>query len=197
MFTGIIEDKAQVHSLEQTTDAARLGVISKLDFSKVHFGASVCINGVCLTLVERSGAVIYFEIASETLRCTNLGELKPKSIVNLERSLKLGDSLDGHFVFGHVDCLSKLVSKREEGDTWRLEFELSPPIRKFITPKGSITLNGVSLTVGEVTGASFSVYVIPHTFSDTNLGLLDLGTVVNLEIDMLARYVSRQLEERA
>ena len=190
MFSGIVEESAAVHLL---TDTA-IVVESALDHSETHLGDSISINGCCLTVVEYSKREnkkfhLRFEIAPESFRRTTLGSLKTGSKVNLERSLQIGSRLHGHFVFGHVDTVVTLISRQPDGNSHRLELSLPAEYKKFVVPKGSVSLSGVSLTVGEVTADSFSVYIVPHTSEVTVLSALQPGDGVNFEIDMLARYV--------
>lgn len=188
MFSGIVEELARVVAITTSNDGATLCISSKLDISDSNIGDSICINGVCLTVISRKNNEVIFELAPETLRRSTLGELKEGDSVNLERSLKLGDRLHGHFVFGHVDGVSKIQSKKIEGNSTRLQIAIPAGLARYIVPKGSISVSGVSLTIGEVEQGLFSVYIVPHTVSVTTLGLLEKGSSVNLEIDMLARY---------
>jgi len=188
MFSGIVEELARVVAISASNDGATLCISSKLDISDSNIGDSICINGVCLTVISRKNNEVIFELAPETLRRSTLGELKEGDSVNLERSLKLGDRLHGHFVFGHVDGVSKIHSKKIEGNSTRLQIAIPTGLARYIIPKGSISVSGVSLTIGEVEQGLFSVYIVPHTVSVTTLGLLEKGSSVNLEIDMLARY---------
>ncbi len=194
MFAGIIEEAALVKSIQTTPTDARITIQSSLDHSSTKLGDSISVNGVCLTVVENVGGALSFEAVNETLKRTNLRFLKVGSKVNLERSLLVGERVHGHFVFGHVDGVVKLLSRMQDGASIRLSFDLPSDLRPFITTKGSITISGVSLTIGEVTSSSFSVYVIPHTAAVTILGSIELGDEVNVEVDMLARYVHSLLK---
>lgn len=195
MFSGIVQDTAVV---APEGGEHRLALISPL-FERAQpplsEGDSVAVAGVCLTVTEVKGPHCHFDLASETRRATTLGDLRAGSRVNVELPTKLGDRLHGHLVSGHVDLVVALLERREDGNnTVRLEFELPRAIAPFIAPKGSVTIDGVSLTVGEVEAATFSVYVIPHTLAVTTLGELMRGARVNIEVDQVARYVKRAME---
>lgn len=191
MFSGIIEESATVISIEKAQERTRLTIQSTLDHRETAPGDSIAINGVCLTVVARSDdGILSFELAEETLRRSTLGETKSGDKVNSERSLRLGERLHGHFVFGHVDGTIELISREKEGTSERLEWRVDPAFRKYIAEKGSIAISGVSLTVGKVERDTFSVYIIPHTGDVTILGALPVGSRANLEVDMLARYVA-------
>lgn len=189
MFSGIVEECAEVIELKEAHPASRLVIRSGLDHEETCLGDSIAISGVCLTVVENKNGLLSFELASETLRRTTLGELARGSPVNLERSLRVNSRLHGHFVFGHVDSVISLLARERDGECDKLVWELPAPLRGFIAPKGSISISGVSLTVGEVLEDRFSVYIIPHTAHLTTLGTLKAGASANVEIDMLARYV--------
>lgn len=204
MFTGLVTDVGRVVRAEDTNGLRRLTVESAFPVSALQMGASVMHAGVCLTLVEfgerEGGSRWVVEAIPETLSRTTLGGLLAGSRVNLELSLKLGDELGGHLVYGHVDGLGIVRSVRAIGDSRVMRFEVAPGLAKFVAEKGSICIDGVSLTVsavGRSEGADwFEVSLIPHTLSVTTLGFLTPGDRVNLEVDMLARYVARMLEWR-
>jgi len=190
MFAGIVEEAAQVYDLEIAKSKKILVVQSSLDHSETKEGDSIAIDGVCLTVVSKTtDGHLSFDLAEETLRRTCLGQLEVGSVVNLERSLRVGDRISGHFVFGHVDTTAQLTEKISEGVDVSMTWKLPAGFMRFIATKGSVSLAGVSLTVGEVEDNSFKVYIIPHTLSKTKLGSLEVGNKVNVEIDMLARYV--------
>ncbi|MFM1846806.1 MAG: riboflavin synthase [Pseudomonadota bacterium] len=199
MFSGIVEESAFVASFRESANEARLVVKSKLDHAKTKLGDSICIDGVCLTVVAHDGkGALSFDLASETIRRSTLGSKKAGDTVNLERSLALGDRLHGHFVFGHVDARVELLSRKSEGTCDRLVWSLPAEFRHMVVSKGSVSLSGVSLTVGEVDDRSFSVYIIPHTSEVTTLHGLSVGAEANFEVDMLSRYVNAALRgERA
>ena len=198
MFSGIVEEKALIVGVLETTNGAQLTIASYLEHSGTQIGDSIAIEGVCLTATSctqvDSGWHLTFDIASETLRCTTLSDVQAGGYVHLERSLAVGDRLHGHIVSGHVDCVGVIADRIEEGDTTRLSVEVSEGA-EFLARKGSVTLAGISLTVGEVQGSTFQVYLIPHTKSVTRFGSIAVGDRVNVEFDMLARYVHRMLGE--
>lgn len=196
MFTGIITDMGRVLELEQRGDLrARIG--TSYDTARVDIGASIACDGVCLTVIRLGqGAQNWFdvEISAETLSKTNLGGWAVGKRVNLERALKVGDELGGHIVSGHVDGLAQVIGVRTEGDSTRVTFRAPDNLAGFIASKGSVALNGTSLTVNEVNGADFGINFIPHTQKMTTWGEVAVGQAVNLEIDTLARYVARLRE---
>jgi len=207
MFTGIITDVGRVKAAEMRGDT-RFVIETSYDPETIALGASIACSGCCLTVVEkgRDGGRNWFAVdaSAETLGCTTLGTWKPGTPVNLERALKAGDELGGHIVSGHVDGVGTIVDMRPEGDSVRFTFEAPEPLRKFIASKGSITIDGTSLTVNEVEDvrvganekrARFGVNIIPHTQAVTTWGQAEVGNSVNLEIDMLARYVARLAEK--
>ncbi|MDF2095216.1 riboflavin synthase [Aquibaculum arenosum] len=194
MFTGIITDLGEV--LEADAKAGgdlRLLLQTAWDTAEVPLGASVACNGVCLTVVERGPQRLAFDVSAETLSKTTLDTWQAGQRINLERSLRLGDELGGHLVYGHVDGLAEVLDIRREGESHRYRFRADPALLRFLAPKGSIALDGVSLTVNEVDGEAFGVNIIPHTSEVTTFGAYRPGNRVNLEIDMLARYVARLL----
>ncbi len=190
MFTGIITDVGRVSALERRGDT-RLTIATAFDMDTVALGASIACNGVCLTVVEKGQGRFAIDASAETLARTTLGTWGEGTPVNLERSLRLGDELGGHLVYGHVDGVGEILSVRPEGDSTRWTFRAPGELARFIAPKGSIAIEGVSLTVNEVDGAVFGVNIIPHTRAHTTFGTLKAGDRVNLEVDMLARYVAR------
>lgn len=195
MFTGIITDIGQVQSVEMRGDMrARIGC--GYDMSGVDLGASIACDGVCLTVVAKGADWFDVDISAETLSKTNIGtngwQLGRR--INLERALKVGDELGGHIVSGHVDGTAVIEAMQDEGDSLRITFSAPGTLAKFIAPKGSVALNGTSLTVNEVDGCSFGVNLIPHTRTVTNWGDVAVGDTINLEIDTLARYVARLAE---
>lgn len=188
MFSGIVESIGVVE-LIQTSINTKLGIRVELDTFKIIIGASIAINGCCLTVISKQDQILYFDAIPETLKCTNLGQLKISDSVNLEQSLLVGSRIDGHFVSGHIDETSRVI-KIDDLEEWKsIYFELPSNLREFVAKKGSIAINGVSLTVGEVEPDRFCVYIIPHTAKVTNLGSLRVGDLVNLEADIIARYV--------
>jgi riboflavin synthase len=199
MFTGIVTDVGRVISLQREGDA-RARIATRYRVSELDLGASVACSGVCLTVVATGfEPEDWFEVqvSAETVDKTNLGSWTEGTRVNLERALKVGDELGGHIVSGHVDGTAKIVEMHDEGDSTRMVFEAPASLGRFIAPKGSIALDGTSLTVNEVQGSSFGVNIIPHTKSVTTWGDAAVGDLVNLEIDTLARYVARLAEATA
>lgn len=194
MFTGIVTDIGRVRKVEQTARDRRYEVETVWDTSDIDLGASISHAGCCLTVTEKGPGWFAVEVSGETLSKTNLGDWTEGHRVNLERAAKLGDELGGHIVSGHVDGLGKVVSITPEGGSHRIEIEAPAPLHRFIAPKGSITVDGVSLTVNAVEGRVFGLNIIPHTWEATTLGGLKAGDAVNLEIDMLARYLARWQE---
>ncbi|WP_270728537.1 riboflavin synthase [Shimia sp. Alg240-R146] len=193
MFTGIITDIGEVRALEKRGDLrARIG--TGYDTAGIDLGASIASDGVCLTVVELGSDWYDVEISAETVSKTNLGSWVEGKAVNLERALKVGDELGGHIVSGHVDGVAELVAMQDEGDSTRFTFRAPEALAKFIAPKGSVALNGTSLTVNEVDGCEFGINIIPHTKEVTTWGAAKVGDAINLEIDTLARYVARLAE---
>lgn len=190
MFTGIITDIGRVVALEKRGDL-RARIATGYDTDGIDIGASIACDGVCLTVVALGEDWFEVEISAETLSKTNLDTWAEGARINLERALKVGDELGGHIVSGHVDGLAEVVGLREEGDSTRLTFRAPRDLAGFIAPKGSVALNGTSLTVNEVEGCDFGVNLIPHTKSVTTWGTVKQGDRINLEIDTLARYVAR------
>jgi len=190
MFTGIISDLGRVKRLEKKTSISILTLESKGIPKDLKIGDSICVNGVCLTIVKRENEDLSFEIMSETFKKTNLGELKINDRVNLEYALKVGDRISGHFVYGHIDCMG-IIRKRSYIEN-NLCFEISYPeeFSKYVIRKGSIAIDGISLTVVDVKSDTFKVYIIPHTLKNTNLQFRKIGDKVNLECDFLAKTSS-------
>ncbi len=190
MFTGIITDLGRVRAVRQGA-MTRLEIATKYSAETIAIGASIACSGACLSVVERGAGWFAVETSAETLSKTTLGDWRVGSAVNLERPLKIGDELGGHLVLGHVDGVGTLAERRPDGGSVRMTFESPAELARFIAPKGSVAIDGVSLTVNEVAGARFGVNIIPITLRETNLGELAVGARVNLEIDLLARYVAR------
>ena len=196
MFTGIITDIGKVLELEQRGDLrARIG--TSYDVAGIDIGASIACNGVCLTVIalgQDPQNWFDVEISAETVGATNVGGWTVGGRLNLERALKVGDELGGHIVSGHVDGVAEVVELRDEGDSTRVTFRAPEALAKFIAPKGSVALDGTSLTVNEVAGPYFGINFIPHTKTATTWGDVALGDLINLEIDTMARYVARLRE---
>ncbi len=192
MFTGIIEAVGQIKQVEKRDKGVRLTIASdRLDFSDVAVGDSIAANGVCLTVTSLAGNAYTVDVSQESLNCT-VGLNEPGE-VNLEKAMRLSDRLGGHIVSGHVDGVGEVVKFEPVGESHQLMIRAPRDISRFIAPKGSITVNGVSLTVNEVRDGAFSINLIPHTVEVTTLKHLKPGARVNLEVDMLARYVDRLL----
>jgi riboflavin synthase len=199
MFTGIVTDIGEVVAVEPRAEGlARLRIASGYDPDTIDIGASIACSGVCLTVVARGrdGNRAWFAVdaAAETLRVTTVGGWRQGTRVNLERALKVGDELGGHIVAGHADGLAVVIAREEMTDMAGLTLRAPAGLARFIAPKGSVALDGVSLTVNEVAGDAFSVLIIPHTLNVTTLGALDVGHAVNLEVDLMARYAARLME---
>ncbi len=190
MFTGIITDIGEVRELEQRGDL-RARIATKYDTSGIDLGASIASDGVCLTVIELGDDWYDVEISAETVSKTNLADWKVGRRVNLERALKVGDELGGHIVSGHVDGVAEIIKMEDEGDSTRVTLRAPNDLAKYIAQKGSVALNGTSLTVNDVDGADFGINFIPHTKEMTTWGDAKVGDMINLEIDTLARYVAR------
>jgi riboflavin synthase len=198
MFTGIITDIGEIVAIEKRGDT-RFSIATSYDPASIAIGASIACSGCCLTAVEtgrlRDGRGTFtIEASAETLSKTTLGNWHEGTRINLERALKMGDELGGHVVSGHVDGVGQIVSITPEGDSLRFRFSVAKDIARFIAPKGSVALDGTSLTVNEVDGLDFGINMIPHTQAVTTWGHARVGDAVNVEIDMLARYVARLAE---
>jgi riboflavin synthase len=200
MFTGIIVAAGRVTSLTEKGGDLELGIdaaagaaagAAALGLDRIAIGDSVSVQGACLTVTRKEDTRFYADVSRETMAKTTLGALRPGSRVNLEPSLRAGDALGGHWVSGHVDAVGKLRGLVQDARSWRLDFELPTSLMRYVAPKGSICVDGVSLTVNKVDGRRFDVNVIPHTLKVTTLGELTIGDGVNIEIDVIARYLER------
>jgi riboflavin synthase len=194
MFTGIVTDVGRVKSVRETNRDRRFEIQTGFDLATLDIGASVSHAGCCLTVVEKGPDWFAVEVSGETLAMSTLDDWKQGRRVNLERAARVGDELGGHIVSGHVDGIGEVLSVESEGGSHRVRIKVPQPLHRFIAPKGSITVEGVSLTVNEVEDDVFGVNLIPHTWDVTTLGELKAGSRVNLEIDMLARYLARWRE---
>jgi riboflavin synthase len=194
MFTGIILATGRVTAMAEKGGDLELAVdAAGLDTARIGIGDSICVQGVCLTVTRKQGAGFYADVSRETMGKTTLGRLAKGSRVNLEPSLRAGDQLGGHLVSGHVDAVGALRGMQQDARSWRLDFELPPALMRFVAAKGSICINGVSLTVNNVSARRFDVNIIPHTRDVTTLGELQISDEVNIEIDVVARYLERLL----
>lgn len=193
MFTGLIEQVAPARLLGNIGEARQLAISAPAGWPDLQAGESIAINGCCLTIATLSAGKIIFDLLEETVARTNLGTLDGGSLVNLERALPANGRLGGHFVQGHIDCTARVLRLQQEGADFRLEINLPNDFARYVAPKGSIAVNGVSLTIAERTQQSFVVWIIPHTWEKTNLRLLGAGALVNLEFDILAKYVEQFL----
>lgn len=192
MFTGIVQSVGRIRAVNDRGGDVELVVDGGgLDLSTTRPGDSIAISGACLTVTRLDGDGLVFDVSRETLGKTTLGGLRPGASVNLEPALRAGDPLGGHYVTGHVDGVARVVDEAPDARSWRVRFEVPDSLSRYVAPKGSVTIDGVSLTVNEVDGRVFGVNLIPHTREVTTLGLLQPGQAVNLEVDIIARYVER------
>ncbi len=196
MFTGLIEEVGTVTSTGERERSKQLQIVAPRIAKKIRTGESVAVNGCCLTLSAHRADQLTFDLLGETLARTNLKMLKRDSSVNLERALRTDGRLGGHFVQGHVDCTSRVISFEQIGGDHRLAVELPAEFARYVACKGSIAIDGISLTIAEVSPMSFVVWIIPHTKRHTNLSRAEAGILVNLEFDILAKYVERMISAR-
>lgn len=194
MFTGLVEEKGAVSTIVLNDDVCRLAIETSVVHADVAIGDSICVNGCCLTVVKIEGNLLEFDAGSETLSRTNLGRLKVGDPVNLERSLKPDGRMGGHYVSGHVDSIGTVKSRIDDGEWAEFWFTVPKSLTRQMASKGSVTIDGISLTLVEVQTDCFSVAIVPHTLSVTTLGARKIGDQVNIETDLLAKYVERQLE---
>jgi riboflavin synthase len=197
MFTGLIEEVGTVIEISTTDRGSQLQIAAPYVAEKIHIGDSIAVNGCCLTVAAHRGDQVIFDLLGETLERTNLGTLRYESRINLERALAVGARIGGHFLQGHVDCAARVVAFEKNNGDQRLEVELPSEFAHYVANKGSIAVNGISLTVAEVSPESFAVWIIPHTRDHTNLGTVRAGDRVNLEFDLLAKYLERMLDRNA
>ena len=196
MFTGIVTDIGEVREARHGNGGLVLTIATAYDTSVIALGASIGCSGVCLTVVAKEQGRFTAEASAETLACSTLGDWRKGTRINLEQAMKLGDEMGGHLVLGHVDGVATIVDRRPDGESMRFTIEAPADLAPYIAPKGSVALDGVSLTVNAVDGATFGVNIIPHTLSHTIFGKAEPGTRMNLEIDLIARYVERLLDAR-
>lgn len=202
MFTGIVADVGKVAKVTARHDVRRLSLETRFSPERIAIGASIACSGICLTVISRSerhggGSVFEVDLGPETLRVTTAGEWVAGTSINLESSLRIGEELGGHMVSGHVDGITRVVAREVLGEATRFAFEVPDQLVRFIAPKGSVALDGTSLTVNGVSGNRFDCMFIPHTLEVTNWGERQVGDKVNLEVDQIARYVARLLETAA
>jgi riboflavin synthase len=193
MFTGLIEEVGSVIAVRATNDGNELKIAAPHLAKKMRRGDSVAVNGCCLTVSSRRGNTVRFDLLAETIARTNLKHLERGDLVNLERALGANERFGGHFVQGHVDCVSPVVAFQKSGADFRLEIEFAPEFSHYVASKGSIAVNGISLTVAEILPKSFVVWIVPYTKKHTNLDRAEAGDLMNIEFDILAKYVERML----
>ena len=195
MFTGIVQAIGTIRALRPRQGDLELEIAAgDLGLAGSRVGDSIAVSGVCLTIARLTNGGLVADVSRETLACTTLGEAAADAAVNLELALRAGEPMGGHLVAGHVDGVGRLLARREDARSWRFEFEIPATLGRYLAPKGSICIDGVSLTVNEVEGTRFGVNLIPHTLTVTTLGALQPGGRVNVEVDLLARYIERLLE---
>jgi len=197
MFSGIIEDLGNVADLKQSADGALLTLRTRLPATKIKIGDSIAVNGACLTVIAKGRGTVKMDVSAETLRRTTIGDLKAGDPVNLERCLTLNTLLNGHIVAGHVDSVGRVVAVKPEGDSKLYTFEVETNAARYLVEKGSVAIDGISLTVFAIRGRRFSCALIPHTLKVTTMGIRKPGDKVNIESDLMAKYVERILGARA
>ena len=194
MFTGLVQSIGTIRSIEGSQDGKCIEIEVSKGLTSVQIGASICCSGCCLSVVEKTKNSLFFDVSKETLNKTTIGSWEVRSRINLEPSLKFGDELGGHILYGHVDTIAELLSIEKEGESYRLTIGIPEGYAHYIAPKGSVALDGVSLTINEVESAHFGVNIIPHTWDVTTIADRKVGDKFNLEVDMLARYVARMMD---
>lgn len=198
MFTGIVKGTARVHAIEIDDGDGRFTFVAdELRFDDVALGDSIAVNGCCLTVVDFANDRFSADVSRETLSATTLGAWRVGSVVNLEPALKAGEPLGGHMVSGHVDGVARITGRSEDGESWRFRFAPPKPLLPYLARKGSVTIDGVSLTVNDVAERDFGVNIVPHTFTHTTFGHYALDGQVNIEVDLVARYIERLMEARS
>jgi len=195
MFSGIIETTGSITKVEQTADGAKLTLTSAIPSEEVSLGESICINGACMTVTAIDEKELSFDISVESLRRTNLGDLRQGSVINLERSLRVNDRLSGHVVSGHVDGVGQVQSIQPEGDSFLYTFAIPTELSRYVVEKGSVAVDGISLTVFHCKPTSFTCAIIPHTYQVTTLHAKKLGDKVNIECDMQGKYIEKFVSE--
>ncbi|MBS28387.1 MAG: riboflavin synthase [Alphaproteobacteria bacterium] len=195
MFTGIVSDVGRVSAIDPLDVGRRLTIETAYDTSEIEIGASIACSGACLTVVEKSPGSFAVDVSGETLDKTTVGQWTVGSDINLERALRAADELGGHLVLGHVDGVGTIVGLDPEGENHRVRIGVPDELKGYVASKGSITVDGISLTVNDVDGPVFGVNIIPHTWDNTSLAGVGVGSRVNIEVDVIARYVARLLEQ--
>jgi riboflavin synthase len=195
MFSGIIETTGTITRIEQINEGARLFFTSQLSLAEISVGESICVNGTCLTVTVVGDTTLSFDVSAESLRRTNLGDLKPGDLVNLERSLRVSDRLSGHVVSGHVDGVGAVKSIQPEGDSFLYTFTVPSELGRYLIEKGSVAVDGISLTVFHCKPTEFTCAIIPHTHQVTTLRVRKLGDKVNIETDMQGKYIEKFMQE--
>ena len=191
MFTGIISSLGEVKEIHPISQGVRLGIHAGFSLSKVGLGESIAVNGCCLTVTRKKGNIFFADLSHETLRVTTHKNIKLKTKVNLERPLRLMDHLGGHLVQGHVDAIGKITSIKPVGDNWEVKIQYPKTLKGYFISKGSVAVDGISMTVNHLTANSLTLVIIPHTWTATNLHTKRVGDEVNLEVDMVGKYIKR------
>ncbi len=196
MFTGLVQEIGIIRSVDENNGDLRLEIETVMDLLSVPMGASICCSGCCLTVVAKEEKSFFVDVSNESLSKTVIGAWQVKTRINLEPSLKVGDEMGGHYVSGHVDSTTKITDIEEDGGSYRFTIAIPSHLDVFIATKGSVTIDGISLTVNEVNDTSFSVNIIPHTMENTTLSDRNVGDEVNIEVDLLARYAVNMLNKK-
>ena len=195
MFSGIVETTGTITRIDRTVEGARLALSTTIPSTEISLGESICINGTCLTVVTVGEADLSFDVSAESLRRTNLGDLKPGDQINLERSLRVNDRLSGHLVFGHVDGVGRVKAIQPDGDSFLYTFEIPADLSRYLVEKGSVAVDGISLTVFHCRPTEFTCAIIPHTHQVTTLQARTPGDRVNIECDMQGKYIEKFVQE--
>ena len=196
MFSGIITNIGEIYKIEQSTDDWIIHIQVNLSKNVICTGDSIACNGICLTVISSNEKFICVQISKATREVTSSKHWKSGRKLNLEPSLKIGNALHGHLVSGHVDCITNVLTKEQIGESWNFKFSTPSKVKSLIAKKGSITIDGVSLTVNEVNDKLFEINIVPYTYENTTFSLLKAGSIVNIEVDIIARYVERQMENK-
>ncbi|MCD6223761.1 MAG: riboflavin synthase [Deltaproteobacteria bacterium] len=196
MFSGIIECTGKIKNTLWKGRGKRLITDIRKIAEEINIGDSIAVDGVCLTVAEKKDALLFFDVSPQTLNTTTLSYLKMADLVNIERALNLKDRINGHFVLGHVDGIGRIVKLFSYGDFYKLSVSIDKKLLKYVVKKGSVAVDGISLTIADIAGNSIEIAVIPYTFNNTNLKRKRIGDLVNIEIDILAKYVERSLQKK-